>query len=163
MIDTNVIIKQLRLRDLLGASDDQDFAARYEVHTVPEVLKEIKDEAARAFMATLPFELRVREAAADDFEGVRAFAKETGDLKTLSWVDMKVIALGVSLARERGEADRVQKAPKPLAEFKPRQFEDDYRKLEEESSSEEEEEEVKPKRRGNPKEGEGFDDFTPVT
>ena len=107
VIDANVIIKQLRLRDLMGASDDQDFQARYEVHTVPEVLKEIKDEAARAFMETLPFELSIREAAAEDFESVRAFAKETGDLKTLSWVDMKVIALGVSLAKENGEVDRI--------------------------------------------------------
>ena len=47
MIDANVLIKQLRLRDLLGASDDQEFNERYEVHTVKEVLKEIKDDNVR--------------------------------------------------------------------------------------------------------------------
>jgi len=47
VIDANVLIKQLRLRDLLGASDDQEFNERYEVHTVKEVLKEIKDDNVR--------------------------------------------------------------------------------------------------------------------
>jgi hypothetical protein len=47
VIDANVLIKQLRLRDLLGASDDQEFNERYEVHTVKDVLKEIKDDNVR--------------------------------------------------------------------------------------------------------------------
>ena len=164
MIDANVLIKQLRLRDLMGASDDQDFSSRYTVVTVPEVLKEIKDESARAYLESLPFELEVRESEPADFDRVKAFAKETGDLKTLSWVDMKVIALGVTLAREAGED--VREAPKPLTEFKPKRFEDDYKKLDEEeedeSSESEEEEAPQPRRGRGPKEGEGFDDFQPV-
>lgn len=32
-----------------------------------------------------------------DLDFVKAFAKETGDIKTLSETDMKVIALGVGL------------------------------------------------------------------
>ena len=136
VIDANVLIKQLRLRDLMGASDDQDFASRYRVVTVPEVLKEIKDEQARAYLESLPYELEVREAEAADFERVRQFAKETGDLKTLSWVDMKVIALGVTVAREAGEEPR--QAPKALTEFKPKRFENDYKKLDEEEDDESE-------------------------
>jgi len=158
VIDANVLIKQLRLRDLMGASDDQDFASRYRVLTVPEVLKEIKDESARAYLESLPFELEVRESEPADFEKVRAFAKETGDLKTLSWVDMKVIALGVTVAREAGE--EVRQAPKALTEFKPKRFEDEYKKLEEEEEESDSEEEAPQPRRGRgPKEGEGFDDF----
>jgi rRNA maturation endonuclease Nob1 len=170
VIDANVIIKQIRLREVMGASDDQDFGDRFEVHTIADVIKEIKDEQARAYLECLPYELTVHDSVPEDsFDFVKSFAKETGDLKTLSWVDMKVIALGVHLSKEQGEWDRVKKAPKPLQEFKPKRFEDDYKRVEEEDESdessgssedEESEEEVKPagRRQKNPSEGEGFDD-----
>ena len=43
---------------------------------------------------------------------------------------MKVIALGVGLTQQISldEWSRVKKAPKPLTEFKPKRFEDDYKK-----------------------------------
>ena len=37
------------------------------------------------------------------------FSKDTGDFKTLSLTDLKVIALGIKLAKERGEGDKVRK------------------------------------------------------
>jgi rRNA maturation endonuclease Nob1 len=70
---------------------------------------------------------------------VKSFSKETGDSKSLSWTDSKVIALGVQLAASQGELERVKTAPKPLAEFRPKQFEDDYKKIEEEDDSDEDE------------------------
>ena len=80
------------------------------------------------------------EQSALDF--VTEFAKQTGDYKTLSAVDMRVIALGVQLARARGE--QLEKEPKPLTEFKPKKYQEEYKKKEEEDEdddSEDEEEE----------------------
>lgn len=82
----------------------------------------------------LPYELIRHEADMIDKETlihVTNFAKDTGDYKSLSQTDLKVIALGVQLAKNRGEADRVKKEPKPLEEFKPKRFNKDYQKLEE--------------------------------
>lgn len=61
MIDANVLIKQIRLRDLLNDANlgirnagteeqmesDADFNDKYEVHTLIEVIKEIRDEQVR--------------------------------------------------------------------------------------------------------------------
>jgi hypothetical protein len=75
---------------------------------------------------------------------VEHFSRETGDFKTLSTTDIRVIALGVYLAHERGELERLKTEPKPLAEFRPKRFKADYDKMDanmgEDSSDEEQEE-----------------------
>ena len=79
-----------------------------------------------------------------DYDYVKNFAKQTGDFKTLSITDMKVIALGVQLAKENGEEEKLQKEPKPLAEFKPKKYAEDYKKIDQmeyDSSDSDEEEE----------------------
>lgn len=64
-------------------------------------------------MQTLPYELKIHSSADDEmsfgeeFTFVKGFAKETGDFKTLSKTDMKVIALGVKLAKESGEDEKL--------------------------------------------------------
>lgn len=58
------------------------------------------------------------------------FSKETGDFASLSDVDRHVIALGVNQARMHGEEALVRKAPKELEEFRPKQFQGEYDKLE---------------------------------
>jgi len=83
---------------------------------------------------------------------VHAFAKETGDFKTLSATDMKVIALGLEMTEAAGEIDRVEGKPRELQEFKPTRFAEEYKRLEEgedqdvdtESEESDEEEELKP-------------------
>ena len=57
VIDANVLIKQLSLRDILGGSLTEDeFSERFEVHTLRDVIKEIKDENARTYLETrLPY------------------------------------------------------------------------------------------------------------
>jgi hypothetical protein len=62
---------------------------------------------------------------------VHSFAKETGDFKTLSATDMKVIALGMELCEEQGEIDRVERKPRELQEFRPKRFAEEYKRLEE--------------------------------
>ena len=72
---------------------------------------------------------------------VRDFAKQTGDLPSLSQTDMKLIALGVQLTKERGEFDKLNKSPKPLTEFRPKKFQNEYKKIEEQEKEDDEEEE----------------------
>lgn len=134
VIDANVLIKQLSLRDILGGSLTEDeFSERFEVHTLRDVIKEIKDENARTYMETrLPYELTIHESlkGSEHLDRVRAFAKETGDFKTLSATDMKVIALGLELTELHGELDRVEARPRELQEFRPKRFADEYKRLE---------------------------------
>lgn len=53
---------------------------------------------------------------------------------------MKIIALGMQIAKEKGEIEKVRKEPKELTEFKPKNFAGDYERLDEldENSSDEE-------------------------
>lgn len=92
-------------------------------------------------MSFLPYELKILHAEnieAKHLMTVTNFAKDTGDYKSLSQTDLKVIALGLQLAEQRGEYDKVKKHPKPLTEFKPKRFNKDYQKMEDiESDSEE--------------------------
>ena len=46
-----------------------------------------------------------------DIIKVENFAKDTGDFNTLSKVDKLVIALGLRLAIEKGEDDRIKTEP----------------------------------------------------
>lgn len=66
------------------------------------VVREIRDENARAMLKTLPQEIRVRECLPQDLSFVKQFAKATGDLGFLSQNDMELIALTVGLHREAG-------------------------------------------------------------
>ena len=71
------------------------------------------------------------------------FAKDTGDYTSLSLVDQQVIALGIRVAREKGEIDSVRMEPQDLTEFRPKNFEADYAKLyDSDSDSEDSEEEA---------------------
>jgi len=82
-------------------------------------------------MLNLPYDLKIHEEGYLDpamLMMATNFAKDTGDFKSLSQTDLKVIALGVQLAREQGELEKVKKEPKPLQEFRPKRFMKDYEK-----------------------------------
>jgi len=98
-VDANVIIKQIRLQEVLGIQDDHTFNTLYEVHTLAEILSEIRDQNARNFLQSLPYEIKVHSGDSKIHKSsliqVQNFSKDTGDFKTLSANDIKVIALGV--------------------------------------------------------------------
>lgn len=81
-----------------------------ELYTTGGVIREIRDENARAYLKTLPSELRVREPTAQDILFTKNFAKATGDLGFLSQNDMELIALTVMLHREAGGTVRERPA-----------------------------------------------------
>ena len=62
IIDTGPIIKGARI-ERIGAE---------RVVTIPEVLREVRDPAARALLASLPFEIELREPSE---EAIRAGAQ----------------------------------------------------------------------------------------
>ena len=93
VIDANVLIKQISLRELMGCQDDKEFNSQYEVYTLEEVIDEIKDEGARNFISggTLPFDLQIKNGQSNIEKGEQDytdhFARDTGDFVTLSTVD----------------------------------------------------------------------------
>lgn len=69
--------------------------------TVPGVLVEIKDAAAKARLASLPFHLQKRSPKPGTLSRVIAFTQKTGDYASLSGTDLRVIALAVELEEEK--------------------------------------------------------------
>ncbi|KAG2501826.1 hypothetical protein HYH03_000325 [Edaphochlamys debaryana] len=82
VVDTNAIISGLRLEAI---------ADRF--CTIPEVLAEVRDKQSRQFLSTLPFGLDVRDPSEESLKAVQRFARETGDIHSLSTVDLKLLAL----------------------------------------------------------------------
>ena len=131
IVDANALIKQIPLRQVVNRSltTDEQFNAMYEVFTLQEVINEIRDERARLFIDNLPYPMDIKTTMAigdKDQLIVDNFAKDTGDFSGLSIVDRQVIALGVTISRQKGEFDKVLKEPKSLAEFKPKSFKEFY-------------------------------------
>ena len=103
VVDANAIVKGLRLERLAE-----------EAVTIPEVLREIKDRQARHTLATLPFELKVRDPDEESIKAVRRFARLTGDLGALSDPDVRCIALHLTLEKEAHGLAHVRSEPPPL-------------------------------------------------
>jgi len=99
VIDAGAAIKLQRLERFGGA-----------LYTTGGVLREIRDEHARALLETLPQELKVQEPSTEDVMLVKQFAKHTGDLGFLSQNDIELIALTVSLYKRNGGTVRERPA-----------------------------------------------------
>lgn len=130
IVDTNVLLKQMHIRELLRI-DQATFDSQFEVITLDRVISEVKDEKSREYILNrLPYELDVKSfdtfVDKTDLQWVHNFAKDTGDFVGLSKVDMMVIALGVKMAREKGEIELVRREPKDLTEFRPDQLKAAY-------------------------------------
>ncbi|KAH0647316.1 hypothetical protein KY285_032564 [Solanum tuberosum] len=87
VVDANAIIQG---GDKLNHSADRFV-------TVPEVLAEIRDRNSRHSLNLLPFTIDTTEPSPDSLKKVISFARGTGDLHTLSDVDLKLIALTYTL------------------------------------------------------------------
>ncbi|KAH8049247.1 hypothetical protein JL722_12048 [Aureococcus anophagefferens] len=80
--------------------------------TIEEVLAEVRDDKSREQLLRLPFELEVRRPSAEATARVLEFAKLTGDLRSLSAVDAKVLALALTLELEAvGDDAHLRRAP----------------------------------------------------
>jgi RNA-binding protein NOB1 len=104
VIDAGAAIKLQRLERMGG-----------HLFTTGGVLREIRDEKARALLRTLPQEIQVKEPLPQDIIFTKHFAKLTGDLGFLSSNDLDLIALTVRLHREDGGAP-LRERPAVLAQ-----------------------------------------------
>jgi len=86
-------------KDRRNASEDEEI----EFSTCADVLREIKDEQTRLYIDSLPFKLESQDPSESALKFVTKFAKETGDYKSLSGTDIRVIALAYSYIQKRGE------------------------------------------------------------
>eukprot|EP00252_Welwitschia_mirabilis_P024946 TRINITY_DN7622_c0_g1_i1.p1 TRINITY_DN7622_c0_g1~~TRINITY_DN7622_c0_g1_i1.p1 ORF type:complete len:582 (-),score=94.53 TRINITY_DN7622_c0_g1_i1:121-1866(-) len=82
--------------------------------TVPEVLKEMKDSVTRRRMCFLPSDIQAIEPSDEALQKVLSFARATGDLHSLSSVDLKVLALTYTLEVQAHGTAHLRTRPPPL-------------------------------------------------
>ncbi|CAN6934157.1 unnamed protein product [Brassica oleracea] len=111
VVDANAVID--------GRQSLTDFADKFV--TVPEVLSEIRvtgvtirDSDSRRRLEFIPFTIETMEPSPESLSKVIKFAKATGDLHTLSDVDLKLIALTYTLETEVHGTKNLRDVPPPI-------------------------------------------------
>ncbi|TYI66315.1 hypothetical protein E1A91_D09G214700v1 [Gossypium mustelinum] len=104
VVDANAVIE--------GGEKLNNIADRFV--TVPEVLAEIRDPVSRHRLAFIPFSIDSVEPSPDALNKVIKFARATGDLQTLSDVDLKLIALTYTLESQIHGTNHLRDAPPPV-------------------------------------------------
>lgn len=104
-MDTNAMIR--------GGQNLSHHADRFV--SVPEVLTEIRDPTSRhSLNFLLPFTLDTMEPSPDALKKVIRFARATGDLQTLSDVDLKLLALTYTLEAQIHGTEHLRDCPPPI-------------------------------------------------
>ncbi|XP_023633986.1 RNA-binding protein NOB1 [Capsella rubella] len=104
VVDANAVIE--------GGQSLTNFADKFV--TVPEVLSEIRDPASRRRLAFIPFTIDTMEPSPESLSKVIKFARATGDLQTLSDVDLKLIALSYTLEAQVHGTKNLRDVPPPI-------------------------------------------------
>ncbi|XP_048751844.1 RNA-binding protein NOB1-like [Ostrea edulis] len=81
------------------------------IYTVPKVVNEIKDKATLQRLQFLPYQLIPKTPSPECIRIVTDFSKKTGDYKSLSAVDIQVIALTFQLEKENVGTDHIKTVP----------------------------------------------------
>ncbi|KAL8101926.1 hypothetical protein AgCh_033721 [Apium graveolens] len=82
--------------------------------SVAEVIDEVRDPRARHSLNMLPFDVNTMEPSGDSLKKVINFARATGDLQTLSDVDLKLIALTYTLEAQIHGTKHIRDSPPPM-------------------------------------------------
>merc|ERR1711934_226467 len=69
-------------------------------YTIPEVVSEIRDKQTKARLKILPYELKFRDPSQEAIKKVSEAAADSGDISSLSAVDIKVLALTYQISKE---------------------------------------------------------------
>ncbi|VFQ83954.1 unnamed protein product [Cuscuta campestris] len=104
VVDANAIIR--------GGQNLSHQADRFV--SVPEVLTEIRDPTSRHSLNFLPFTVDTMEPLPDALKKVIRFARATGDLQTLSDVDLKLLALTYTLEAQSHGTEHLRDCPPPI-------------------------------------------------
>ncbi|CAN8305858.1 unnamed protein product [Cochlearia groenlandica] len=86
--------------------------------TVTEVISEIRDPASRRRLAFIPFAIDTMEPSPESLNKVIKFARSTGDLQTLSDVDLKLIALTYTLESQIHGTENLRDVPPQIQTVK---------------------------------------------
>ncbi|KZF20380.1 putative 20S-pre-rRNA D-site endonuclease nob1 [Xylona heveae TC161] len=106
ILDAGPIIKNEPAVSTLLAQSEQ-------LVTVPSIISEIRDQAARTRIETtlLPF-LTLRHPKPESIKFIQDFSRRTGDLAVLSKPDIYILALAYEIECERNEGDwRLRRVP----------------------------------------------------
>ncbi|ESO82889.1 hypothetical protein LOTGIDRAFT_211535 [Lottia gigantea] len=87
------------------------------IYTLHDVVNEIKDKATRDRLQVLPYTIKYKEPSSEAILFVTEFSKKTGDYRSLSVVDIRIIALTYQLEKENVGTDHINKAPPAKAEW----------------------------------------------
>ncbi|KAF5182365.1 Rna-binding protein nob1 [Thalictrum thalictroides] len=104
IIDANAVIQ--------GGEKLKDYADKFV--SVSEVMEEIKDPVSRHRLAFVPFTIDNMEPSSEALKTVVNFARATGDLQTLSDVDLKLIALTYTLEAQIHGTKHLRDSPPPI-------------------------------------------------
>lgn len=104
VVDANAII---RGEERLSHAADRFFS-------VADVIDEIRDPSSRHFLNFLPFTVDTLEPSPEALKKVVNFARATGDLQTLSDVDLKLIALTYTLEVQIHGTHHLRDSPPPI-------------------------------------------------
>lgn len=134
VLDANAFISMSNIRNL---------GATTRLVTTEDVLAELRDLKTKEFVDSFPFPIETINCDDKVLELVKDFAKRTGDIASLSQVDLELIAITHQLYKREGLESQLRKNPPPIQE------KDDLQELynkEDLSSDEEEssEEDTKP-------------------
>jgi len=87
------------------------------IYTLREVVDEIKDKATRQRLQVLPYEIKYVEPSPEIVRTVTDFSKKTGDYRSLSAVDIKLIALVLHLEKQHCGLDHVKTEPNSSSQW----------------------------------------------
>ncbi|XP_069114071.1 RNA-binding protein NOB1-like isoform X1 [Argopecten irradians] len=87
------------------------------IYTLPEVVNEIRDKATLQRLQVLPYRLQFRQPSPESIRFVTDFAKKTGDYRSLSAVDIKVMALTYQLEKEVMGSNHIKVTPEKKIEW----------------------------------------------
>ncbi|KAI4315400.1 hypothetical protein L6164_028215 [Bauhinia variegata] len=82
--------------------------------SVPEVMEEVRDPVSRHRLSFLPLTIETMEPSPEAINKVIKFARATGDLQTLSDVDLKLIALTYTLEAQIHGTKHLRDCPPPV-------------------------------------------------
>ncbi|XP_038068009.1 RNA-binding protein NOB1-like [Patiria miniata] len=100
VVDTVAFFKNIQLQDIAE-----------NVYTTQGVVREIKDAATRQRLAVLPYDLKYRDPSPECLQIISDFSKKTGDYRSLSSVDVKVLALTYQLTKEHCGTEHLKLVP----------------------------------------------------
>ena len=100
VVDTTAFIKAASLQDIAE-----------NVYTVQEVIDEITNDRQRRKLVVLPYDLKVKDVFTENIKFITEFSKKTGDYRSLSATDIKVMALTYQLEKEKIGTEHLKTDP----------------------------------------------------